>query len=96
VQNICTVCVYTVNRLEIESLISLFKQQTKQPPKAKLDRPKFRDVLHNQFDMTDDLIMDRGDFSFCVLLYNTLKYLSGAEHLQNLILLFIFRRLHYT
>jgi len=47
---------YTVNRLEIESLMSIFKQQTK----AKLDRPKFRDVLHNQFDMTDDLIMDRG------------------------------------
>lgn len=43
------------NRLEIESLMNIFKQQTK----TKLDRPKFRDVLHNQFDMTDDLIMDR-------------------------------------
>jgi Ca2+-binding EF-hand superfamily protein len=43
------------NRFEIESLLTLFKQQTK----TKLDRPKFRDVLHNQFDMTDDLIMDR-------------------------------------
>jgi len=37
--------------------MNIFKQQTK----TKLDRPKFRDVLHNQFDMTDDLIMDRGD-----------------------------------
>lgn len=43
--------------------MNVFKQQTK----TKLDRPKFRDVLHNQFDMTDDLIMDRGDTSdnFC-------------------------------
>jgi len=42
--------------------MNIFKQQTK----TKLDRPKFRDVLHNQFDMTDDLIMDRGDSSiFC-------------------------------
>lgn len=40
----------------MESLISLFKQQQ---IKNKLDRIKFRDVLHNQFDMTDDLIMDR-------------------------------------
>jgi len=37
--------------------MNIFKQQTK----TKLDRPKFRDVLHNQFDMTDDLIMDRGN-----------------------------------
>ena len=43
------------NKFEIESLINLYKQQTK----TKLDRPKFRDLLHNQFDMTDDLIMDR-------------------------------------
>lgn len=39
--------------------MNIFKQQTK----TKLDRPKFRDVLHNQFDMTDDLIMDRGGSS---------------------------------
>ena len=58
------VFVPAVNRFEIESLMNIFKQQTK----TKLDRPKFRDVLHNQFDMTDDLIMDRGDFDhllFC-------------------------------
>ena len=53
----CVACLYTVSKWEIESLMNIFKQQTK----AKLDRPKFRDVLHNQFDMTDDLIMDRGD-----------------------------------
>ena len=45
--------------------MNIFKQQAK----AKFfDRPRFRDVLHNQFDMTDDLIMDRGkcDNLFCV------------------------------
>lgn len=25
-----------------------------------MDRLKFRDVLHNSFDMTDDILMDRG------------------------------------
>jgi len=44
--------------------MNIFKLQTK----TKLDRAKFRDVLHNQFDFTDDLIMDRGncDNLFCV------------------------------
>ena len=27
---------------------------------VKLDRTKFRDILHKDFDMTDDIIMDRG------------------------------------
>jgi len=58
INSYCAVCVFSVNRFEIESLMNVFKQQTK----TKLDRPKFRDVLHNQFDMTDDLIMDRGDW----------------------------------
>ncbi len=26
----------------------------------RMDRLKFRDVLHNSFDMTDDILMDRG------------------------------------
>jgi len=65
------VCIHIVNRFEIESLMNIFKQQTK----AKLDRPKFRDVLHNQFDMTDDLIMDRGDCNsiFLHFLVNLVK-----------------------
>ena len=28
----------------------------------RMDRLKFRDVLHNSFAMTDDMIMDRGYF----------------------------------
>jgi len=44
------------NRSEIDILVKLYNEQTSD---AKFDRPKFRDILHNQFDMTDDLIMDR-------------------------------------
>jgi hypothetical protein len=27
----------------------------------KIDRTRFRDILHNTFDMTDDILMDRGN-----------------------------------
>jgi hypothetical protein len=30
------------------------------PPAEKIDRNRFRDILHNTFDMTDDILMDRG------------------------------------
>jgi Ca2+-binding EF-hand superfamily protein len=43
------------NKFEVECLTKLFTEQTL----TKLERSKFRDVLHNEFDMTDDLIMDR-------------------------------------
>ena len=26
----------------------------------RIDRTRFRDILHNTFDMTDDILMDRG------------------------------------
>ena len=29
----------------------------------KLDRAKFRDILHISFNMTDDILMDRGKFA---------------------------------
>ena len=29
-------------------------------PAEKIDRNRFRDILHNTFDMTDDILMDRG------------------------------------
>jgi len=44
------------NRAEIDVLIKLYNEQTSD---TKFDRAKFRDILHNQFDMTDDLLMDR-------------------------------------
>ena len=30
------------------------------PHADKIDRNRFRDILHNTFDMTDDILMDRG------------------------------------
>lgn len=47
---------FLVSKFEIGCLVTLFCELTKH----KMDRLMFRDVLHNQFDMTDDLIMDRG------------------------------------
>ena len=46
------------NRNEIEALQIMFRK-TLRPKTDKLDRGKFRDVLHNTFDMTDDMLMDR-------------------------------------
>ena len=45
------------NRNEIEKLLNIFGELTKN--KQKMDRSMFRDVLHNQFEMSDDIIMDR-------------------------------------
>jgi len=45
------------SKTEIEALLSMFRELTKNS--GKLDRTMFRDILHNQFKMTDDIIMDR-------------------------------------
>ncbi|KAL5006579.1 hypothetical protein ScPMuIL_015385 [Solemya velum] len=58
------------NKIEIETLLKLMrklhgessqKQAMKSPPGSmlRLDRTKFRDLLHNDFAMTDDILMDR-------------------------------------
>ncbi|UJR26799.1 hypothetical protein I4U23_008112 [Adineta vaga] len=47
------------SKQEIESLCTIFRHLTKSGDKDKIDRPRFRDVLHNTFDMTDDILMDR-------------------------------------
>lgn len=44
--------------MEIEALLNIYKTITKN--QDRMDRLKFRDVLHNSFDMTDDILMDRG------------------------------------
>ena len=46
----------SVTKFEIECLLKKFRELTS----VKLDRTKFRDILHKDFDMTDDIIMDRG------------------------------------
>ena len=47
---------FAVSKFEIECLLKKFRELTK----TKLERTKFRDILHKDFDMTDDIIMDRG------------------------------------
>ena len=47
-----------VNKSEIDALLNIYKTITKNLDR--MDRLKFRDVLHNSFDMTDDILMDRG------------------------------------
>ena len=64
-----------VSKQEIESLCTIFRHLTKGGDKGiprwcfflildilieKIDRNRFRDILHNTFDMTDDILMDRG------------------------------------
>ena len=49
---------FLVNKQEIESLITIFKTLTKNYDR--MDRFKFRDILQNSFNMTDDLMMDKG------------------------------------
>lgn len=45
------------NKTEIDALLTIYKTITKNLDR--MDRLKFRDVLHNSFDMTDDILMDR-------------------------------------
>ncbi|CAF4018509.1 unnamed protein product [Rotaria sp. Silwood2] len=47
------------SKQEIESLCTIFRHLTKSGDKEKIDRNRFRDILHNTFDMTDDILMDR-------------------------------------
>jgi hypothetical protein len=48
----------TVTKTEVENLLTIFRERENQ--KEKLDRTKFRDILHNTFGMTDDFLMDGG------------------------------------
>jgi len=47
------------SKQEIESLCTIFRHLAKGGDKDKIDRNRFRDILHNTFDMTDDILMDR-------------------------------------
>lgn len=53
-----------VNKTEAECLIRLFNgllgDQSERRVGNGLDRGRFRNILHNTFGMTDDMIMDRG------------------------------------
>ena len=49
---------FSVSKEDVERLLTMYGALT--AGGTRLDRNKFRDVLHNTFDMTDDILMDRG------------------------------------
>ncbi|KAI3381637.1 hypothetical protein SNEBB_009760 [Seison nebaliae] len=49
---------------EMETLLLLFIQLTKNSKDGKLDRSKFCDFLHNTFDLTDAMLIDRVHHAF--------------------------------
>ena len=60
--------VISVSKQECERLLQLYKEFV-QKSEAKtfkgrsgIDRHKFRDILHQHFHMTDDVLMDKGGF----------------------------------
>ena len=44
---------------EIENLLNLYRKLSVGIDIDKLDRTRFREFLHNAFDMTDDILLDR-------------------------------------
>ncbi|XP_069504547.1 calaxin isoform X1 [Ambystoma mexicanum] len=73
------------SRTEMESLIQLFQafmvQGTERTSRNGLDRNKFRNILHNTFGMTDDMIMDR---VFRAFDKDNDSYISVTEWVQGL------------
>ncbi|WAQ93564.1 EFCB1-like protein [Mya arenaria] len=63
--SLCKMKTCHFSKQEIERLLQLFKEFTKTAPnevkrgKGGIDRTKFRDILHQHFDMTDDVLMDK-------------------------------------
>ncbi|XP_015748784.1 PREDICTED: EF-hand calcium-binding domain-containing protein 1-like [Acropora digitifera] len=41
---------------EVENLLAMFEANAKN---EKMDRSKFRDILYKQFELTEDILMDR-------------------------------------
>ncbi|XP_055076596.1 calaxin [Misgurnus anguillicaudatus] len=73
------------NTEEAECLIRLFndllEEQSERRAAHGLDRVKFRNILHNTFDMTDDMMMDRVFRSFDK---DNDSYVSVKEWVQGL------------
>jgi Ca2+-binding EF-hand superfamily protein len=47
------------NQTEIDSLLHVYRKLTEGVDIDKMDRTRFREFLHNAFDMTDDILLDR-------------------------------------
>ena len=45
--------------MEIENLLNLYRKLSVGIDIDRLDRTRFREFLHNAFDMTDDILLDR-------------------------------------
>lgn len=66
----------TVKKQEVERLLQLYKEFTKNQNietkrgKTGIDRTRFRDVLFQHFNMTDDILMDKGKLWQNVILYS--------------------------
>lgn len=50
-------CNISVKKDEVENLLAMFEANAKN---EKMDRSKFRDILYKQFELTEDILMDRG------------------------------------
>ena len=50
----------SVSGEEVKSLLGMFENNAKN---GKMDRTTFRDILYNDFGLTEDIIMDRGELS---------------------------------
>ena len=48
---------FVVSKCEVEALINCYYSLF---DGVKMDRNQFRDILHRTFNMTEDLLMDRG------------------------------------
>ena len=44
---------------EVEGLLALYRKLSEGIEIDRLDRTRFREFLHNGFDMTDDILLDR-------------------------------------
>ena len=55
--------IFLVTKVEVENLLTIFRDLVTSQ-KAKMDRTKFRTVLHNTFQMTDDILMDRSKYQW--------------------------------
>ena len=53
--------IFLVTKVEVENLLTIFRDLVTSQ-KTKMDRTKFRTVLHNTFQMTDDILMDRSKY----------------------------------
>ena len=47
-----------VSQDEVSRLLALFEENSKN---EKMDRSKFRDILYNNFGLTEDILLDRGN-----------------------------------